>query len=155
MALHIETPLLNSRALSLHSERAIWLKLEALQKCRGEPFEMPMPPDGKTKTMPGAVAALTWLVAYHCAKIGWFDKEGDNTLTSAMMFRKEPKTGTGGTLAGARTYTGTCPAQVHAVLAQPAEDPHFGTRAADADDVRVWTARVREQVTRALDHLEA
>ncbi len=74
------------------------LKLEALQKCRGEPFEMPMPPDGKTKTMPGAVAALTWLVAYHCAKIGWFDKEGDNTLTSAMMFRKEPKTGTGGTL---------------------------------------------------------
>ena len=31
MALHIETPLLNSRALSLHSERAIWIKLEALQ----------------------------------------------------------------------------------------------------------------------------
>ena len=31
MALHIATPLLNSRALSLHSERAIWLKLEALQ----------------------------------------------------------------------------------------------------------------------------
>ena len=31
MALHIETPLLNSRALSLLSERAIWLKLEALQ----------------------------------------------------------------------------------------------------------------------------
>ena len=31
MALHIETPLLNSRALSLHSERAVWLKLEALQ----------------------------------------------------------------------------------------------------------------------------
>jgi len=25
MALHIETPLLNSRALSLHSDRAIWL----------------------------------------------------------------------------------------------------------------------------------
>ncbi|TXF11159.1 hypothetical protein [Pelomicrobium methylotrophicum] len=74
------------------------LKLEALQKCRGEPFEMPMPPDGETQTMPGAVAALTWLVTYHCAKIGWFDEEGDGTLTSAMMFRKEPKTGTGGTL---------------------------------------------------------
>jgi ribonucleoside-diphosphate reductase alpha chain len=74
------------------------LKLEALQKCGGEPFEMPMPPDGEMTTMPGAVAALTWLLDYHCAKIGWFDKEGDNTLTSAMMFRKEPKTGTGGTL---------------------------------------------------------
>lgn len=74
------------------------LKLEALQKCKGEPFEMPMPPDGATKIMPGAVAALTWLVAYHCAKIGWFNGEGDSTLTSAMMFRKEPKTGTGGTL---------------------------------------------------------
>lgn len=74
------------------------LKLEALQKCRGEPFEMPMPPDGETHTMPGAVAALTWLVAYHCAKIGWFNGEGDSALTSAMMFRKEPKTGTGGTL---------------------------------------------------------
>ena len=74
------------------------LKLEALQKCKGEPFEMPMPPDGVTKIMPGAVAALTWLVDYHCAKIGWFNAEGDSTLTSAMMFRKEPKTGTGGTL---------------------------------------------------------
>ena len=50
---------------------------------------------------------------------------------------------------------GTRLGELHAVLAQPAEDPHFGTRAADADDVRVWTARVREQVTRALDHLEA
>lgn len=31
MALHIATPVLNSRALSLYSERDIWLKLEALQ----------------------------------------------------------------------------------------------------------------------------
>lgn len=74
------------------------LKLEALQKCKGEPFEMPMPPDGAPHIMPGAVSALAWLVAYHCTKVGWFDKEGDNTLTSAMMFRKEPKTGTDGTL---------------------------------------------------------
>ncbi|OFJ47314.1 pyridoxal-5'-phosphate-dependent protein subunit beta [Janthinobacterium lividum] len=31
MALHIAPPALNSRALSLYSERDIWLKLEALQ----------------------------------------------------------------------------------------------------------------------------
>jgi len=74
------------------------LKLEALQKCKGEAFEMPMPPDGEIHTMPGAVAAMAWLVTYHCAKIGWFNGESDSTLTSAMMFRKEPKTGTGGTL---------------------------------------------------------
>jgi ribonucleoside-diphosphate reductase alpha chain len=74
------------------------LKLDAMQKCKGEPFEMPLPPDETQRIMPGSVSALAWLVAYHCAKIGWLDKEGDNTLTSAMMFRKEPKTGTGGTM---------------------------------------------------------
>jgi ribonucleoside-diphosphate reductase alpha chain len=77
-----------------------WLnaKLEALQKCKGEPFEMPMPPDGATNIVPGAVSAMAWLVAYHCTKVGWLLEEGDDTLTSAAMFRKEPKTGTGGTL---------------------------------------------------------
>src|SRR5262245_32642172 len=29
--MHIETPLLESRALSLHAHRSVWLKVEALQ----------------------------------------------------------------------------------------------------------------------------
>lgn len=31
MSLHIETPLIESRALSLHTDRSIWLKMDALQ----------------------------------------------------------------------------------------------------------------------------
>ncbi|HJV96585.1 MAG TPA: putative maltokinase, partial [Albitalea sp.] len=49
---------------------------------------------------------------------------------------------------------GTRLGELHAVLAQPTQNPHFGTRAADDADVRNWTARVGEQVTQALDHVE-
>jgi maltose alpha-D-glucosyltransferase/alpha-amylase len=50
---------------------------------------------------------------------------------------------------------GTRLGELHALLAQPSDDPRFGTRPAHANDVRNWTARVREQVTQALNHVQA
>ncbi|WP_052321495.1 maltose alpha-D-glucosyltransferase [Ralstonia sp. A12] len=49
---------------------------------------------------------------------------------------------------------GTRLGELHALLAQPSDDPRFGTRPADTDDVRNWSARVREHVTQALNHVE-
>jgi ribonucleoside-diphosphate reductase alpha chain len=77
-----------------------WLKmkLQALRKCEGEPFETPMPPDGCGQIVSGSVSAFARIVQYHTEKIGWMSKDGDSSLVDAMMFRKEPKAGTEGTL---------------------------------------------------------
>jgi hypothetical protein len=74
------------------------LKLESLALCDGYPCEVELPPDGDKVRVPGVVSAFARVVQYHVKKIGWIDGEGDNSLVSAMMFRKEPKTGTEGTL---------------------------------------------------------
>lgn len=76
-----------------------WLhmKLDALQKCDGDPVDVPMPPSGEVVRVRSVVAAVAKIIEYHIKKIGWLPRE-DGDLVSAMMFRKEPKTGTGGTL---------------------------------------------------------
>jgi len=74
------------------------LKLDSLAKCDSDPFDMAMPPAGDSVRVPGVVSAFARMVNYHCGKIGWMDGEDDGNLVNAMMFRKEPKTGTNGTL---------------------------------------------------------
>lgn len=74
------------------------LKLESLVLCDGYPCDVELPPDGDKVRVPGVVSAFARVVQYHVKKIGWLDGEGDNSLVNAMMFRKEPKTGTEGTL---------------------------------------------------------
>lgn len=74
------------------------LKLESLALCDGYPCEVELPPDGNKVRIPGVVSAFARVVQYHVKKIGWIDGEGDNSLVSAMVFRKEPKTGTEETL---------------------------------------------------------
>ena len=48
---------------------------------------------------------------------------------------------------------GTRLGELHAALAQPTTDANFDVRLADTDDATYWTARVTEQLARALDHL--
>jgi ribonucleoside-diphosphate reductase alpha chain len=75
----------------------VQLKLDALAKCDGEPVDVALPPTGEKLTAPSVAAAFSRVVGYHLHKVGWLPgDEGD--LISAMMFRKEPKTGTNGTL---------------------------------------------------------
>ena len=73
------------------------LKLDSLLKCDGDPVDVAMPPTGEIMRMRSVVAAMAKIIGYHAHKIGWLPGD-DGELMSAMMFRKEPKTGTGGTL---------------------------------------------------------
>jgi ribonucleoside-diphosphate reductase alpha chain len=81
-----------------------WLqiKLDALLKCNGEAFETPLPPLGEKMVVSSPVAALAKIVKYDTTKVGWLEganaADGDDSLVNAMMFRKEPKSGTDGTL---------------------------------------------------------
>jgi ribonucleoside-diphosphate reductase alpha chain len=77
-----------------------WLAIKraALLDCEGEPFDAALPPSGELVRVPGVVAAFARIVKYHANKVGWLETAGDSSLVDAMMFRKEPKAGTNGTL---------------------------------------------------------
>jgi ribonucleoside-diphosphate reductase alpha chain len=77
-----------------------WLgiKLDALQKCDGEPFDTALPPTGGRTQVSSVVSAFARIVKYHATQVGWLEGKGDDSLVDAMMFREEPKAGTRGTL---------------------------------------------------------
>jgi ribonucleoside-diphosphate reductase alpha chain len=75
------------------------LKLESLARTAGdEGFDMPFPPHGERKRMPSVVAAMAQLIEFRVERIGAFKHEGPTPVLDAMFSRKEPKTGTDGTL---------------------------------------------------------
>ncbi|MBK6676503.1 MAG: adenosylcobalamin-dependent ribonucleoside-diphosphate reductase [Rhodocyclaceae bacterium] len=75
------------------------LKLDVLARTVGEePFELPFPPLGEKKLMPGSVAAMAQVIRYRCEQLGALDGEGATPVLDAMFSRDEPKTGTDGTL---------------------------------------------------------
>ncbi|WP_415259294.1 adenosylcobalamin-dependent ribonucleoside-diphosphate reductase [Thauera phenylacetica] len=76
------------------------LKLDTLARTVGErSFEMPFPPHGEKKLVPGVVAAFAQAVNYRCEKLGVFDKEDEsNGVLDTLFSLEEPKTGTDGTL---------------------------------------------------------
>jgi len=81
---------------------------------------------------------------------------GDGESSPAAV--TEARVDTDEALAGYVGFIGTIGTrlgELHAALAAPTEDPSFGARIADAEDVAYWTARVSEQLTRALDNLTA
>ncbi|WP_454457056.1 adenosylcobalamin-dependent ribonucleoside-diphosphate reductase [Thauera phenylacetica] len=76
------------------------LKLDTLARTVGErSFEMPFPPHGEKKLVPGVVSAFAQVVNYRCEKLGVFDKEDEsNGVLDTLFSLEEPKTGTDGTL---------------------------------------------------------
>lgn len=73
--------------------------LESLVKCGGDDgFALSMPPTGETLHVPSLVSGFARIVQYHLNKIGSLEIEGETPMMNAMMFRKEPKAGTNGTL---------------------------------------------------------
>ncbi|WP_042551154.1 putative maltokinase, partial [Ralstonia solanacearum] len=81
---------------------------------------------------------------------------GDGEMAPTAV--SEARTDTDEALAGYLAFIGaigTRLGELHVALAAPSDDPAFGTGIANADDAAFWTARVREQLTRALDHLAA
>ena len=76
-------------------------KLESLVELRADDrFDLAMPtPAGEVVAMPSLVAGFARLVLYRCEQLGTFDHEGSTPVLDALLFRKEPKTGTEGTMA--------------------------------------------------------
>lgn len=75
------------------------LKLDTLARTVGEKsFEMPFPPHGEKKLMPGAVSAFAQVVRYRCEQLGSFDAEEASPVLETLFSLEEPKTGTDGTL---------------------------------------------------------
>ena len=90
-------------SMDMRARDAVWLrtKLEMLMKTAGDDaFDMPMPPTGEVKRMPSLVSAFAHLLKFRmedlCAlEVG----EGNATpMMDALFSRKEPKTGTDGTM---------------------------------------------------------
>ncbi len=80
-----------------------WLnkRFTMLEQAYGDPFYMPMPPNGEMVQVPSATAALAKLVKWRYNQLGALDyEENDQTpVLDALFAPHEPKTGTDGTLA--------------------------------------------------------
>jgi ribonucleoside-diphosphate reductase alpha chain len=75
------------------------LKLEALANTFGDdPFDMPMPPHGERKRVPGVVSGVAQVIRYRCEQLGALEQEGPTPVLDAVFSVAEPKTGTDGTL---------------------------------------------------------
>ena len=88
-------------SMDLRANDQAWLKLklDSLVRTPGAPFTMPMPPDGRGVPVAGNVSAFAEVVRWRCEQLGVFDGvEGETPLVDAMFSRKEPKSGTDGTL---------------------------------------------------------
>jgi ribonucleoside-diphosphate reductase alpha chain len=58
-----------------------------------------MPPDGEVRRMPSLVAGFANLLKWRIEQLGAWEDDGSPTpLVNALMFKREPKTGTDGTL---------------------------------------------------------
>ena len=75
------------------------LKLDMLARTIGEEsFELPFPPHGEPKRVPGAVSAMAQVVRYRCEKLGAFDGNEPTPVIDTLFSLEEPRTGTDGTL---------------------------------------------------------
>ena len=75
------------------------LKLDALAKTQDDDaFDLPLPPNGEKKRVPGVVSALAQVIRYRCEKLGALEGNEATPVIDCMFSRDEPKTGTDGTL---------------------------------------------------------
>ncbi|MDP6190326.1 MAG: ribonucleoside-diphosphate reductase, adenosylcobalamin-dependent, partial [Gammaproteobacteria bacterium] len=95
------TAVAKNLSMDMRSEDHEWLKLKlnSLSKTAGVPFDLAMPPTGQQVRVPGNVAAMAKLIDYRCQQLGTFNESQTHApLVAAMFSRKEPKSGTTGTL---------------------------------------------------------
>jgi len=95
--------LAKSLSMDMRTLDPVWIrmKLEMLMKTAGDDaFDMAMPPDGEMTRMPSLVAAFAHLLKYRIEQLGALEVcEGVTTpMMDALFARKEPKTGTDGTM---------------------------------------------------------
>ena len=91
-------------SMDMRANDPAWLKLklDVLAGTVGdEPFEMPFPPHGELKMMPGPVSAMAQVIRHRCEQLGAIGAtatDGATPVLDCMFSRDEPKTGTDGTL---------------------------------------------------------
>jgi ribonucleoside-diphosphate reductase alpha chain len=89
-------------SMDMRAEDTAWLtmKLDILARTAGDDaFDCPMPPAGETKRVPSLVAAFARIVRYRVDQLGALSgARGDSPVLDALFAKKEPKTGTDGTM---------------------------------------------------------
>jgi ribonucleoside-diphosphate reductase alpha chain len=88
-------------SMDMRAQDTKWLrmKLDVLGRTGGEPFECPMPPEGKSMRVPSMVAAFARIVRHRVDQLGALaEPGGQSPVLDALFARKEPKTGTDGTM---------------------------------------------------------
>jgi ribonucleoside-diphosphate reductase alpha chain len=88
-------------SMDMRSQDSAWLKLklDTLAMTVGErSFEIPIPPHGEKKLVPGIVSAFAQVVSYRCEKLGALKEGGNSPVLDTLFSLNEPRTGTDGTL---------------------------------------------------------
>ncbi len=89
-------------SMDMRAQDKAWLrmKLDILARTAGDDaFDCPLPPDGKVQRVPSMVAAFARIVRYRVDRLGTLAKEeGKSPVLDALFAKKEPKTGTDGTM---------------------------------------------------------
>ncbi len=88
-------------SMDMRAQDAKWLrmKLDVLARTGGEAFDCSMPPEGKPLRVPSIVAAFARIVRYRVDQLGALaDADGKSPVLDALFAKKEPKTGTDGTM---------------------------------------------------------
>ncbi|HXV07281.1 MAG TPA: adenosylcobalamin-dependent ribonucleoside-diphosphate reductase, partial [Burkholderiales bacterium] len=89
-------------SMDMRAQDKAWLrmKLDILARTAGDDaFDCPMPPKGKPTRVPSMVAAFARIVRWRVDQLGGLAKdEGSSPVLDALFTKKEPKTGTDGTM---------------------------------------------------------
>ena len=88
-------------SMDMRANDKAWLKLklDALARTQDDdPFDLPVPPNGEQKRVPGVVSAMAQVIRYRCERLGALDGAEATPVIDCMFSRDEPKTGTDGTL---------------------------------------------------------
>ena len=91
-----------SLSMDMRAQDKAWLrmKFDILARTTGDDaFDCPMPPEGEAVRVPSIVAAFARIVRYRVNQLGAFEVDaGKSPVLDALFAKKEPKTGTDGTM---------------------------------------------------------
>jgi ribonucleoside-diphosphate reductase alpha chain len=89
-------------SMDMRAQDKAWLrmKLDILSRTAGDDaFDCPLPPEGKPSRVPSVVAAFGRIVAWRVEQLGALaPRDGRSPVRDALFAKKEPKTGTDGTM---------------------------------------------------------
>jgi ribonucleoside-diphosphate reductase alpha chain len=89
-------------SMDMRAQDTAWLrmKLDILARTAGDDaFDCPMPPGGELRRVPSVAAAFARIVRYRVDELGALAKhDGVSPVLEALFAKKEPKTGTDGTM---------------------------------------------------------